>query len=29
MINAIIKQANPANMLARYEDIVKAGKQLV
>ena len=29
MINAIIKQANPTNMLARYEDIVKAGKQLV
>ena len=29
VINAIIKQANPTNMLARYEDIVKAGKQLV
>ena len=26
VINAIIKQANPANMLARYEDIAKAGK---
>lgn len=29
VINAIIKQANPANMLARYEDITKAGKQIV
>jgi polyisoprenyl-teichoic acid--peptidoglycan teichoic acid transferase len=29
VINAIIKQANPANMLARYEDVAKAGKQLV
>ena len=29
VINAIIKQANPANMLARYEDIAKAGKQIV
>ncbi len=29
MINAIIKQANPANMLARYEDIAKAGKKIV
>jgi polyisoprenyl-teichoic acid--peptidoglycan teichoic acid transferase len=29
VINAIIKQANPTNMLARYEDIAKAGKQLV
>ena len=29
VINAIIKQANPTNMLARYEDVVKAGKQLV
>ena len=29
MINAIIKQANPTNMLARYEDVAKAGKQLV
>jgi LCP family protein required for cell wall assembly len=29
VINAIIKQANPSNMLARYEDVVKAGKQLV
>ena len=29
MINAIIKQANPANMLARYEDIAKAGKTIV
>ena len=27
VINAIIKQANPANMLARYEDIAKAGKR--
>jgi polyisoprenyl-teichoic acid--peptidoglycan teichoic acid transferase len=29
VINAIIKQANPTNMLARYEDVVQAGKQLV
>ncbi len=29
VINAIIKQANPANMLSRYEDIAKAGKQIV
>src|SRR4029450_9469369 len=29
VINAIIEQANPTNMLARYEDVVKAGKQLV
>ncbi len=29
VINAIIKQANPTNMLARYEDVAKAGKQLV
>jgi LCP family protein required for cell wall assembly len=29
VINAIIKQANPANMLARYEDIAKAGKDIV
>jgi polyisoprenyl-teichoic acid--peptidoglycan teichoic acid transferase len=29
VINAIIKQANPKNMLARYEDVVQAGKQLV
>jgi LCP family protein required for cell wall assembly len=29
VINAIIKQANPSNMLARYEDVAKAGKQLV
>ena len=29
VINAIIEQANPANMLARYEDIAKAGKQIV
>jgi LCP family protein required for cell wall assembly len=29
VINAIIRQANPTNMLARYEDVVKAGKQLV
>ena len=25
----VIKQANPANMLARYEDIAKAGKDIV
>jgi LCP family protein required for cell wall assembly len=29
VINAIIKQANPTNMLARYEDVARAGKQLV
>src|SRR5215211_676978 len=29
VINAIIKQANPSNMLARYEDVANAGKQLV
>jgi LCP family protein required for cell wall assembly len=29
VINAIIKQANPANMLARYEEVAKAGKQIV
>jgi LCP family protein required for cell wall assembly len=29
VINAIIKQANPTNMLARYEDVAMAGKQLV
>src|SRR5215207_7070944 len=29
VINAIIKQANPTNMLARYEDVVKAGKDIV
>jgi polyisoprenyl-teichoic acid--peptidoglycan teichoic acid transferase len=29
VINAIIQQANPRNMLARYEDIANAGKQLV
>jgi LCP family protein required for cell wall assembly len=29
VINAIIKQANPTNMLARYEDVAKAGKQVV
>ena len=29
VINAIIQQANPANMLARYERIAKAGKQIV
>ena len=29
VINAIIKQANPANMLSRYEDIAKAGKAIV
>jgi polyisoprenyl-teichoic acid--peptidoglycan teichoic acid transferase len=29
VINAIIKQANPANMLARYEDIAKAGKEIL
>jgi anionic cell wall polymer biosynthesis LytR-Cps2A-Psr (LCP) family protein len=29
VINAIIRQANPANVLARYEDIAKASKTLV
>ena len=29
VVNAIIRQANPANVLARYEDIAKAGKQIV
>ena len=29
VINAMIKQANPANVLARYEDITKAGKDIV
>src|SRR5215211_5950378 len=29
VIDAIIKQANPTNMLARYEDVVRAGTQLV
>ncbi len=29
VINAIIKQANPANLLARYEAIAKAGKEIV
>jgi LCP family protein required for cell wall assembly len=29
VINAIIRQANPANMLARYEDIARAGKKIV
>ena len=29
MINAIIRQANPGNVLARYEDIAKASKELV
>jgi anionic cell wall polymer biosynthesis LytR-Cps2A-Psr (LCP) family protein len=29
VIKAIIDQANPANMLARYEDIAKAGKDIV
>jgi polyisoprenyl-teichoic acid--peptidoglycan teichoic acid transferase len=29
VINAIIKQANPATMLTRYEDIAKAGKDIV
>lgn len=29
VIDAIIKQANPANMLARYEDVAKAGKDIV
>lgn len=29
LVNAIIKQANPANLLARYEDIAKAGQEIV
>jgi len=29
VVNAIIRQANPANVLARYESIAKAGKQIV
>jgi LCP family protein required for cell wall assembly len=29
VINAIIKQANPANVLARYEDIAKAGQEII
>ena len=29
VIDAMIKQANPANMLARYEEIAKAGKEIV
>ena len=29
VVNAIIRQANPANVLTRYEDIAKAGKQIV
>ena len=29
VINAIIRQANPGNVLARYEDIAKASKELV
>ena len=29
VVNAIIRQANPSNVLSRYEDIAKAGKQLV
>ncbi len=29
VINAIIKQANPTNMLTRYENIAKAGKDIV
>ena len=29
VINAIIKQANPTTMLTRYEDIAKAGKDIV
>lgn len=29
VVNAIIRQANPANVLSRYEDIAKAGKQIV
>lgn len=29
VINAMIEQASPANLLSRYEDIAKAGKQIV
>jgi LCP family protein required for cell wall assembly len=29
VVNAIIRQANPANVLTRYEDIAKAGKEIV
>ena len=29
VVNAIIQQANPKNMLSRYEDVAKAGKQIV
>ncbi|HLT62267.1 MAG TPA: LCP family protein [Microlunatus sp.] len=29
VINAVVKQANPANLLARYEAIAKAGKEIV
>jgi LCP family protein required for cell wall assembly len=29
VVNAIIQQANPRNMLSRYEDVAKAGKQIV
>lgn len=29
VIDAVIKQANPANLLARYEAIARAGKQIV
>ncbi|WP_375424248.1 LCP family protein [uncultured Friedmanniella sp.] len=29
VINAIIKQASPTTLLSRYEDIAKAGKQIV
>lgn len=29
VINAIIKQANPSTMLTRYEEIAKAGKEIV
>lgn len=29
VINAIVKQANPGTLLTRYEDIAKAGKEIV
>jgi polyisoprenyl-teichoic acid--peptidoglycan teichoic acid transferase len=29
VVSAIIRQANPANVLTRYEDIAKAGKEIV
>ncbi len=29
VVNAIIEQANPKNMLSRYEDVARAGKQIV